>query len=93
MKIYRKGGEVLLAACDAELLGKQFSERGLRLNVSSFYDGVVVSGKELARNLRLATIANLVGEEAVSVAVKEGFIDGRCIIRVEGVPHAQMVLM
>ena len=43
--------------------------------------------------LRLATIANLVGEEVVRIAVEEGFIDESCVLRVDGIPHAQMVLI
>ena len=93
MRIYRTSGEVLLAACDSELLGREFSEGDLRLKISVFYDGILVGRDELVRNLRMATIANIVGEEVVGIAVEEGFVDRNCVIKVDGIPHAQMVLM
>ena len=39
-KIYHQQGEVLLAACDEDILGESFEEGDLQLKVhSSFYDG------------------------------------------------------
>ncbi len=93
MKIYRTGGEVLLAACDAHLIGKVLKEGELSLEVSSFYDGLVVDEKELTRHMRQATIANFVGERVVGIAIEEGFVDESCIMIIEGVPHAQMVMI
>ncbi len=93
MKVYRRGDEVLVAACDADLLGKSFKEGELRIEVSSFYDGLQVHKNELVRHMKLATIANLVGEKVVGIAIEEGYIDKENIIRIDGIPHAQMVLI
>lgn len=60
------------------------------LKVTSFYDGLSVTEKELVTNLRAASSANLVGERTIQAAVKAGFIDEGGIIRIGGVPHAQM---
>lgn len=93
MRVYRTGNEVIVAACDAHLMGKIFREGDLQLKVSSFYNGVEVDKKELINHLKLATIANFVGEEAVNIAIEEGYVDERCVIKIAGVPHAQMVLI
>lgn len=60
------------------------------LKVTSFYDGFSATEEELLANLRTASSANLVGERTIGIAVRAGFIDREGIIRIGGVPHAQM---
>ncbi len=94
LKVYNQGTEVLVAACDADLLGQTLQEGELRLEVApGFYDGVAADREQLLRHLRLATIGNLVGEETVAAALEGGFIEESGIIRIDGVPHAQMVVL
>ncbi len=93
MKIYRQSGEVVVAACDAELLGETFEEGEMVLKVTSFYDGFACSEEELVVNLRAATSANLVGKKVIEAAVSAGFIDENCIIVIGGVPHAQLYMI
>ncbi|MFQ6127467.1 MAG: DUF424 domain-containing protein [Thermoplasmata archaeon] len=93
MRMYRKGIEVLLAACDSDILGKTFREGDLKIEVSSFYDGEKVSVEEFTERLREATIANLVGKSTVQAAIDRGFVDEACVIWIGDVPHAQMVVM
>ncbi len=93
MKIYRQSGEVVVAACDAELLGESFEEGEMVLKVTSFYDGFACSEEELVVNLRAATSANLVGKKVIEAAVSAGFIDENCIIVIGGVPHAQLYMI
>ncbi|MFQ5918983.1 MAG: DUF424 domain-containing protein [Thermoplasmata archaeon] len=94
LKVYNQGREVLVAACDAELLGQTLREGELRLEVKpDFYDGVAADREQLLRHLRLATIGNFVGEETVTAALEGGFIEEGGIIRINGVPHAQMVVL
>ncbi len=83
-----------MAACDADLLGKMFTEGELQLDVKpEFYDGVNVTREQFVSHLRMATIGNFVGEETVHVALEEGFIEEGGIIMIDGVPHAQMVVL
>lgn len=94
MKTHVQGRERLLAACDAELVGQRFAERGLRLDVHpEFYDGF--GGDELAleSQLRRCTVANLVGERTVSAAIRLGFVEEGHVLRIGGVPHAQWALL
>jgi len=94
MRIYRVRGEVMVAACDRELLDKKFEEGELILEVKrSFYYESFVSDITFINSMKIATIANLVGEHVISLAIKEGFIEEEGVIKIKGVPHAQMFLM
>lgn len=93
VKVYRKKQEILIAACDTELLGKVFRDGELKLEVSTFYDGEEVGEEVLIERLKDATIANLTGERTVKSAIDNGFVCPNCVLRIAGVPHAQFVRM
>jgi len=94
IKVYKQGHDTLVGACDEKLIGKTFEEGKYFLEVrKDFYDGKRVSIDLLKKLLMDATIANLVGSETVKAAVEMGLVDPDCVIRVKGVPHAQMVRM
>jgi len=90
-KVYRQKREVLLAASDEELLGKTFRDGGLKIEVSSFYDGERVTPPAFLKLLEEATIANLVGTVAVRAAIEAGFVAEEMVLWIGEVPHAQMV--
>lgn len=94
VKVHRSEGEFLVAACDSDILGKTFEEGRLVLDVrKEFYGSDLVGWETLRDLLDEATIANLVGEEVISKAIEGGFIEAENVLRVKGVPHAQMVRM
>jgi len=94
IRIYKQGNDILIGACDEKLIGKTFSEGKFQINVSKeFYDGERVTAKTLKKYLENASIANLVGEETIKCAIKLGLVDPDCVIRIKGIPHAQMVRM
>jgi hypothetical protein len=94
VKVYRQGDDVVIGACDEHLLGKKFRKGKLQIDVAKrFYDGERIDRKTLESFLRDATIANLVGTETVTVAIDLGLIDPDCILKIKGVPHAQIVHM
>lgn len=94
IRVYTQGRERLVAACDPDIVGKTFRSDGLVLEVSeSFYHGDDVDEDALINWLRLATVANLSGERVVAVAIENGFVDEGCVVRIDGVPHAQMTRM
>ncbi|NJE46285.1 DUF424 domain-containing protein [Thermococcus sp. GR7] len=94
IKVYRVQGEVLLAACDEELLGKTFREGELQLEVKErFYKGELVEEDALESLLEEATIANLTGERCVKKAIELGYVDEDRVLRIQGIPHAQMAKM
>lgn len=91
---YQQGIQRLCAACDEELLGHKYAEGKYRLDVKpAFYDGTRVGADHLEAMLAQCTIANLVGERAVGVAIEMGLVEAQNVLRVEGVPHAQMVVI
>ncbi len=93
-KTYRDGDEYLVACCDEDISGKTFEEDELILEVrESFYCDKILEGRDVCSLLRKATILNLVGEEIVKLAISEGIILEQSVMRVKGVPHAQMVKM
>ena len=94
VKRHSTGTQLLVAACDRGLIGKLFVEGELCLEVrASFFEGENVDKRLFLEVLALSTIANLVGEETVGAAVEAGMVDPECIIRIDGVPHAQLVRM
>jgi hypothetical protein len=94
VRIYKQGRDVLIGACDEKLIGKKFSEGKFQIEVrKEFYEGERINKEKLKRYLENATIANLVGKEAVRCAIEIGLVDPSCVIKIKGVPHAQMVKM
>ncbi|HLF17086.1 MAG TPA: DUF424 family protein [Candidatus Thermoplasmatota archaeon] len=94
VKNYQQGAQCLLAACDEELLGTSHREGRFKLDVPpGFYDGFRVNEAEFTSHLRSCTVANLVGRRAVDVAIRLGFVDPKNILVVQGVPHAQLLVM
>ncbi|TMA00580.1 MAG: DUF424 family protein [Methanobacteriota archaeon] len=93
MKVYHQGKETLVAAADADLLGKTFREGKFKIEVGKFYEGEVVSEEIFLTELRLATIGNFVGTETIDAAMRAGFVSDEGILWIDGVPHAQFVLM
>jgi len=89
----RKWGQyVLLAACDAELLGKVLREGKIVFEVrEEFYKGSKVSVEEAIDLMRQSTVVNMVGKRIVDKAIEKGMIHPEAILKISGVPHAQIV--
>ncbi len=93
-KVYNVGKEVLVAICDKNLLGKTFENERLRLEVKKeFYGGEVINKNKACELLSIATIANLVGKEIVSLAIELKIIEKENVIEIKNIPHAQMVVL
>ncbi|MEM0139256.1 MAG: DUF424 family protein [Ferroplasma sp.] len=94
MKILNVRGEIMLAAADSNIIDKEFREGKLHIKVSTeFYGNIAVSDEVFISSLNLCTIANLVGEHVVNTAIDANYIDKDNVIRIDGVPHAQMAKM
>ncbi|MCL4330507.1 MAG: DUF424 domain-containing protein [Candidatus Thermoplasmatota archaeon] len=90
MNLSSMRGEVILAAADADVLGKTLREKNLHLTVDkSFYGEAKVSETTYISSLRICTIANLVGKRVIELAISEGFVDPDNVITIQGIPHAQ----
>lgn len=92
MRIIYVRNEIILAACDKELLGKRFVKDNIHLEVKKeFYHEVFVNRETFVNALKIATIANLVGKRVVEIAIEEGFVDKENVLWIGDVPHAQIV--
>ena len=91
LRTIRTQGETLVVICDAELIGKKFKQGKLKLEVKeSFYRGEEAGVDECLTALREATIANLVGS-IVEHAIRAGILERANVVRIQNVPHAQLV--
>jgi len=85
---------VLLATCDAELLGKSLKEGKVVFEISEdFYKGSRVSVEEAVALIQQSTIVNMVGQNIVKRAIEKGLIHPEAVLKISGVPHAQIVRM
>lgn len=94
MKISDVNGEKIVAICDEDLLGRVIIDRRLNIvfHVSKhFYGGELVPVSYAMSKAKEATILNLLGENTINAAVKEGLIHPDAVIRIAGIPHAQLV--
>jgi hypothetical protein len=91
---FKSQGETVVAVCDCGLLGKCFHEGKLILEVKrEFYEGSLASVEDALKVIEASTIANIVGEGIVSKAIKAGLVCEESVIRISGVPHAQMIVL
>jgi hypothetical protein len=86
------GRNVLLAVCDCELLGKTLREGKIVFHIKDeFYNGRKATVEEAMGMINNSTIVNLVGKECVEKAISEGFVHPEAVIKIQGVPHAQIM--
>lgn len=91
VKIHKDVGFVI-AICDKDLIGKTFSEGEIEIKVSEhFYGGEEKTKEEVIEVMKSSDNLNLIGEEAVGLAVELRIIDKNNVIKIQGVPHAQRV--
>ncbi|MFH0889529.1 MAG: DUF424 family protein, partial [Candidatus Aenigmatarchaeota archaeon] len=89
---FERNGDIVVAACDSNIVGQVFEENKLRLSVSkTFYCGRECSEQELLSEMRNSTIINLAGNLCVAVAIKNGFVGKNHVLSIGGVMHAQAV--
>ncbi len=96
MRIHRVRAEIVVAACDAELLGRELEvgEHGRTVTVSShFYGERPVTDEELLWALERATVANLLGERVLKLACEHGHVRAEATSRLGGIPHAEIFAM
>ena len=94
VNIQRWGQQVLLAVCDADLLGKTFRESDMVFEVNEdFYKGLRTSVEEAVNLIEESTVVNLIGCNIVKKAMEKGYVHPEAVIKICGVLHAQIVKM
>ena len=92
MNLRKIGSNVLLAICDAEILGKTLREGKIVFKVKEeFYKGARVSIEEAVAMIENSTIVNMIGKNVVKRAVEKGYVHPEAILNIEGIPHAQIL--
>ncbi|MDH5754357.1 MAG: DUF424 family protein [Candidatus Bathyarchaeota archaeon] len=92
MNIRKIGNSVLLAMCDAEIIGKTLHEGKVVFHVKeNFYKGAKVSIEEAMSMIENSTIVNMIGKNVVYKAIEKGYVHPEAVINIEGIPHAQIV--
>jgi len=92
VNIKKMGRNVVLAICDAEILGRTLREGKIVFCVKEdFYKGARVSIEEAVSMMENSTIVNMVGRNVVRKAIEKGYVHPDAVLNVEGIPHAQVV--
>ena len=85
---------LLVSVCDPDVLGETFEEGEFSLTVEEeFYaeDDEEADEEAVAGALARAAVANIVGREAVAVAVENGFVDEATVLDLGETRHAQLL--
>lgn len=94
VKMRKWGGCTLLATCDANLLGKVLREGKIVFEIrEEFYKGLKVSVEEAIDLVEQCSMVNMVGHMIVKRAVEKGLIHPEAVIKISGIPHAQIIKM
>ncbi len=87
-------GQIVLAICDSELLGKKFTQNDFQLDLTGdFYKGEEKSEEEIKELLKDIYIINAVGKKCIDFLLKNNLIEKEKIITIKGIPHAQCVIV
>lgn len=90
-KIHRSGGDVILAACDSDIMGKKLTGGDLQIEIREAFYGNEKIGEEVIELFKEASIINLIGNKIVSLAIKNGYAEKSSVKKISGVSHAQII--
>ncbi|OLS13851.1 MAG: hypothetical protein RBG13Loki_2528 [Promethearchaeota archaeon CR_4] len=89
LKKHIQGKNVVIAAADEELIGKEFRENNRKLTISnSFYRGELLEIEKVIGILKKANNFNIVGQKIVQAAIEAKIIHELAVISIQGIPHA-----
>lgn len=91
MKLHSYGGQLTLAACDREILGRRLSKGEMTVVINpGFYGGDLVGGGDILELLGKVTSANLFGNKIVELVSEAGLVDPGGVITIEDIKHVQI---
>lgn len=83
---------LLVAVCDSDVLGESFEDGDVSITVTeAFYGGDEVEEAAVVASLERATVANLVGERTVALAIEHGFVEEPNVLDIGRTRHAQVL--
>ncbi|MFA5303897.1 MAG: DUF424 family protein [Candidatus Nanoarchaeia archaeon] len=91
-KYHQSERDLLLAACDCDLLGKTINlENGAEVKIlESFYKDKEVTEEELVKMAKECTIGNFFGAKTINALTKAKILFKESTIELKGVPHSQL---
>ncbi len=85
---------VLVAVCDADVLGETLEEGAISLTVTEEFYGTEAVDEDAVRDaLVRADVANIVGSRSVELAIEVGVVDEANVLEVGSTLHAQTLRM
>jgi len=93
LKVHETGSEVVLAACDKDLLGKKLEHNELEIEIRrSFYFSEELNSEDFIEKIkeRNYTTANLFGKETVDLVLKTKIATSASVVNIAGIPHLQI---
>ena len=87
----------VIAICDANLLNKKFEEGNKSITLNPhFFQGEEKSEEEVLEIIEEGTAEdctfNIIGAEAINLALKSGIIEPEGITKIQGIPIALVLL-
>ena len=87
----------IVAICDSELIGKTFEQGKFQLNIKeSFYRGDETTPEQTIQIMqdmkKEDATFNIVGEQAISTAIKAGIIDKDSIKKIQDIPFSLVLI-
>ncbi|MBO4568401.1 MAG: DUF424 family protein, partial [Candidatus Methanomethylophilaceae archaeon] len=93
-RLHQTGDEVVLAVCDEDVIGMTLEGGGRRMTVhEAFYKGTIVDEETVVEWMRSAGSMNIVGNEAVEVAVRAGYAEPEQAFEIGGVKYLVVVVV
>ena len=84
---------ILIVVTDKDLLGKNFEEGKIQLDIRSvFYQGEEKTSEEVKKLIESARDVMFTGKAAVALGIEWDLINPKKILYVQNVPHAQVAL-
>ncbi|MGA9170830.1 MAG: DUF424 family protein [Nitrososphaeraceae archaeon] len=87
LRIMKYQDSTMINMCDVELIGMKLEQGDLAIDISKeYFQQEIIEEFQAERLLRLCSIANLVGERIVKLAIDLRFAKEMSIKRISGVP-------
>src|SRR5512137_2075285 len=92
LNVKKMGENVVLAVCDCDIRGRALLEGKIVFHVKDeFYKGRKETVDEAVGLINNSNIVNLVGKICVEKAIAKGYVHPDAVLKIEGIPHAQIV--
>jgi hypothetical protein len=92
VNVRKQGNQTVLATCDCDICGKTLRDGKIVFAVrEEFYKGIKVTVEEALELCKQSTVVNMVGKYVVGQAIKAGLVHPEAILKINGIPHAQIV--